>query len=545
MNKKKQALNIYAEDIEGKPIHIDQAQSGRKGYYCIGCKKQMEARKSKISSRASYFAHVPINVETQTERECTYSDETYRHKLAKEILQRIKKIKVPNLYKYPPTGVIGKANELAASRYIETVKVKNEIQFYENEEGVIQYGRNIKFNGGEKKYLLIQPDVTFFDADNVPILFIEIVATHKVDSDKLLKLKRLGIDTVQVSVPKSSPEEIEKTFHKTHRTEWLFNYEQETTPYILIPKGNNQGISPNNEFQRKLSEKSESYECKKAQINNLIRTIKKCLGSELYKSIERGINSELFRIKENTKEHQRRLEELRKNSRDRAIQKTKQERERIEIEESNFETRQTSFRQKTDDLGGRYQQKRIELINAEEKLAKELANARETFRASCEEEINRIKEQIEHIEGTPVNFRNEIERLGLEERTVTENISNQIRRIEVEQDEINEKRTDLENIYRQVEDGIRNEFREKEKEFESRINNYREQLNKGAEGHRERISKAIEDRDDEGDYPINQRIKGLLRKRGTLLFIRDGKKDLKRFRAIKKILDSGEFKKWI
>lgn len=543
MNKKKQALNIYAEDIEGKPIHIDQAQSGRKGYYCIGCKKQMEARKSNL--RASYFAHVPINVETQTERECTYSDETYRHKLAKEILQRIKKIKVPNLYKYPPTGVIGKANELAGSRYIETAKVKNEIQFYENEEGVIQYGRNIKFKGGEKKYLLIQPDVTFFDADNVPILFIEIVATHKVDSDKLLKLKRLGIDTVQVSVPKSSPEEIENTFYKTSRTEWLFNYEKETTPYILIPKGSNQGISPNNEFQRKLSYKSESYECKKAQINNLIRTIKKCLGSESYKSIERGINSELFRIKENTKEHQRRLEELRKNSRDRAIQKTKQERERIEIEASNFETRQTSFRQKTNHLGGRYQQKRIKLINEEEKLAKELANARETFRASCEEEINRIKEQIEHIEGTPVSFRNEIERLGIEERTVTENIANQIERIGVEQDAINRRRKGLGSAYKQVEDEIRNGFREKEKDFESRISNSRGQLEKRTEGHRERISKATENRDSEGDHPINQRIKGLLRRRGILLYIRDGKKDLRKFRTIKRILDSGEFKKWI
>ncbi|BDS10934.1 hypothetical protein [Aureispira anguillae] len=545
MNKKKQAKNVYAEDIKGKPIHVDQAESGRKGYHCLGCGKEMEARKSKINSRASYFAHVPINVQIQTGRECTYSDETYRHKLAKETLQRIKKIKVPNLYKYPPAGLIGKINKLANSKYIEAFEVKNEIQFYENEEGVIQYGRNLGFKEEGNKHLLIRPDVTFFNEYNIPILFIEIVATHKVDSSKLSKLKRLGIDTIQVSIPKGSPGEIEETFHKTNRTEWLFNYEQETTPYLFIPQGSNQGVSPNNEFQRKLFEQYESYECKKAQLSNLIRTIKKCLGSESYKSTERGINSELFRVKENTEKHHRRLEDIREKASDRANKRTQSERERIKSEESNFETRREQFQQKTNDLGKRYQYKKSELINEEEQLARQLTNARNEFRASCEEEIERIEEQIEQLGGTPISFRNEIDRLGLEERTITENISSQIQRIKDEEDTIDRRRKNLGEIYKQTGDGIKDRIREKEKDFESRINSSREQLTKRAEGYRERISKAVEDRNGEGDYPINQRIKNVLHKRGILGSIRDNEEEIKRLNIIKRILESGDFKKWI
>src|SRR5690606_18081618 len=37
----------------------------------------------------------------------------------------------------------------------------------------------------------------------------------------------------------------------------------------------------------------ETIKCRAAQINNLIRTINKCLGSELYRGIDGGLESEL------------------------------------------------------------------------------------------------------------------------------------------------------------------------------------------------------------------------------------------------------------
>lgn len=541
--RKQKVLNIYAKDLKGNPIHVDEAESGRKGYYCLGCDKEMEARKSKIQTRSSYFAHVPTNVET--EKKCTYSDETYRHKLAKEILQRIKKIKVPNLYKYPPFNTEGGAYKIQDSKFIDAAFVKNEIQFYENEEGIIQYGRNLEFKEGGEKHLLIQPDVTFFNKNGDPILFVEIVATHKVDFNKLLKLKRLGVDAIQVSIPKSSPEEIENTFYKTSRTEWLFNYEQETTSYISLPKENDQRVPSNNEFQRKLFEQYESYECKKAEINNLIRAIKKCLGSESYRSIERKLRSELFRVEENTKKHQRRLDDIRNEASRNAKKRTESKRKRLEEEEATFRTAKEGFQREINDMEGRYQRKRSEIIKSGENLVKKFTESTRDLRANCSGRIERIREQLETFGRTPTALENEIRRLELEEREVTENISNQIGRIGREQEEITSRRASLGKEYEYVKDGIRAEFREKERNLESRTNHVRGQLKKETEGYRRRVFEAVKNKDSEGGEPINKRIKKLLYERRTLLSIRDGKEDIKRLKTIKRILESGEFKKWI
>lgn len=88
--------NVYANNVKGKVIHISEACSGRKGYFCLGCERELQAIISKIENRISYVRHDLKAVKNQ--KKCTYSDETYRHKLAKEILQRIKKIKVPVVY---------------------------------------------------------------------------------------------------------------------------------------------------------------------------------------------------------------------------------------------------------------------------------------------------------------------------------------------------------------------------------------------------------------------------------------------------------------
>jgi hypothetical protein len=135
-------------------------------------------------------------------------------------------------------------------------------------------------NESQQKYLLSKPDVVFFDSNGKPILLIEVVATHKVSTEKKVKLKRLGIDSIQIAIPKDSPENIEKTFRITERTKWIYSHEQENTPYIPIPFSDSTAILSVDEDQRKLLE--ESFICRKAEINNLIRTIRRCLESKQY-----------------------------------------------------------------------------------------------------------------------------------------------------------------------------------------------------------------------------------------------------------------------
>lgn len=291
--------NIFASDVKGNPIYIDDAISGRKGYFCLGCEREMQAVKSIIRGRKSYFRH---DVEANKAKgKCTYSDETYRHKLAKEALQLSKRIKVPAILKYHPTNE-GDALLIKPSHYIEAHSVSVEIPFYETDDGEVRWGKDI----GEGQNLLFRPDVAFFDVNGQPILLIEIVATHKLTEDKIILMRRLGIDTVSVTVPKDSPAAITQTFDGTSRTKWIYNYEQETTQYISLSDSNAEAISFIDEQQGR--DFKITLKCRQAEIGDLIRRIGRCLESEQFRTIDESNRRELQRVKENTDELLRDIE---------------------------------------------------------------------------------------------------------------------------------------------------------------------------------------------------------------------------------------------
>jgi hypothetical protein len=277
-------------------IHISEATSGKKGYYCIGCSKELQARKGDIYMH--HFAHDPADIKKNGH--CSYNDETYRHQLAKDILQNLKSIKVPDICKYPPAEMQGETYLLKESYWVNAHTVQQEIQFYEDEAGNIQYGQKIDFTATSKKHLLIQPDIAFFDETGKPILLIELVATHRITSEKLLKIRRLGIDTVQVSIPKSAPEAIKNSFSNPQKTKWVYNNEQEQADYFSISKGSYPRVSFIDEWQRALIQSIETAKCTKIRIINLIRTIEKCLGAESYRIAEQAIRREISRVEENT-----------------------------------------------------------------------------------------------------------------------------------------------------------------------------------------------------------------------------------------------------
>ena len=223
--------------------------------------------KSQIEGRKSYFRHDATDVKNN-KRKCTFSNQDYRHDQAILFLERLKKIKVPILYKYPPVKKLGPIIKIKESQFIEAYFTKKEITFYETENGEVKFGSNPDI---EDRYLLIKPDVVFFNNKKEPILLIEVVATHKVDDEKKAKIRRVGIDTVQVSIPKASIEDIKNIFSETVYTKWIYNYEQENTPYIQSSNAGSEGIPQVDEIQRHLFE--ESFECRQSQIRNLVRTI--------------------------------------------------------------------------------------------------------------------------------------------------------------------------------------------------------------------------------------------------------------------------------
>ena len=470
--------NVYALNTKDETIHISEAESGRKGYFCLGCKRELQAVKQTKENRISYFRH--DHNALKGDGLCAYSDETYRHQLAKQILLNYKRVKVPAVYKYPPKDLSGLiANLISKEKIIEASFGVPELSFYEDNNGVIHF-ENIFPDSNENK-LLIRPDITFFDNQSKPILLIELVATHKLTEEKKLKIKRLGIDCIQITIPKDSPENIEKVFDSTDKTKWIYNYEQESREYIptTIPGG--EGISFIDEDQRKLFE--ESYKCRMSQIGNLLRTIKRCLESEQYTESVGNLESEISRVEGNSdaerdnlerirRDHKLRIEALRAGIRAKVDARYQREIDRIISERTRLKGEET-------EIAKSIEQHRIRI---EEELSKQLpfsiAEERSRYR-NLEEGYQRKKSELigkdENEDRIIGQRRDAINRL---ESEITENGQS-----------INRERSEIETIERKInkESGIEKDYRDEIQSIEDQIKRIGEENVR----HRSKLSERI------------------------------------------------------
>ncbi len=360
--------NDWALDINRKRIHISQAQSGRKGYYCPACSQEMLACLSEIIR--SHFKHDFRDVEHKGK--CTFSNETFRHKIGKEILQRIKQIKVPALNKYPPKGEEGRPMRVRKGETIRAHRVEIEMPFYEDQQGEVKWGR---IDQVDEKNLLIQPDVAFFDKSGHPTLLIELVATHKPDEDKLAKLKRLGINTVLVRLPKGTEEEIEATFAVSSSTRWAYHYEEQITEYVPVPARNQNDLSEADVEQRKLFE--ETFECRAAEVRNLLRAIKKCLGGEHYRAAEGGLRQEISRVAGIADGESHELQGIRRAIRERLDESVGDRRGAIEDRRRELSAKESQLYQ-------RYQSKRRALSDQVEKTERQTGLVEEEISGTIE-----------------------------------------------------------------------------------------------------------------------------------------------------------------
>src|SRR5690554_6290091 len=338
--------SLYAYELDNKVIFIGDVLEDDKGlgpgYFCLGCKKQMQAvlPKTKVSK---YFRHHVAK--SSPENRCTYSQESHRHLLSKTFLKDLNRIKVPSLYKYPDSDD-DPIYQIREADFVKAHSVVLEKAIFEDKNGEVQLISKDKI---DKKYLFIIPDAILLNEKNEPILLVEFVATHKPDQEKLMKLKRLGIDAVQVNVPKSSPEEIKRNLLISKNTKWLFNNEEQNTPYVQISEEDPRRVYDVDELQRSLFE--EGYKCRSAQLGDLIRSIKRLLGSESYRTIEHDIESEIRRITLASERAESELEELREKHSRSGI-------ERQRVRRENFEKSREKFSLKAAELEGRYLSKR-------------------------------------------------------------------------------------------------------------------------------------------------------------------------------------------
>lgn len=528
-NKYKEPDNDWANDVKGNPIHISQAESGAKGYYCMGCTKQMQAVKFKNVNHQSYFRHHIIDIDT-SRVECVHASKEYREKLAYFYFMRVKQIKVPAVYKFPPKGEEGNPILLEEATTITAHRVDRELTFYENEEGEIKWGKNPEI---EERFLLIRPDAVFFDKNDKPILFLEFVITHKPDIDKLNKLQRIGINTVQIIVPKLPEPELEKSISSASKVKWTYNEIESNTQYIPISTGDTAGIPFIDEEQRKLF--TESYKCRTAQIGNLIRSIKRCLASQSYRRAEHLFEQEIQRVERNTTDTRKRHEELRNTIQKRVKAEFREQDELFRRAEEEFgeilakenariqrefdgakEIQETNFRE----LEERYFAKREEYSNTERELRTEILKTQSNIDSnenvglqfgsireatiSLQREIDGVERGRETIRTKFDTARREIESRfdgykRIEQTRHSENYRVTRTRIDSLQSEFERRRKDITKYFEQENSRVERDFKldgerigNKTEDFRRRINDFMEGKNPNRDGLPERFKRLFD-----------------------------------------------------
>lgn len=190
---KKQLNLIYALKND-KIVYIDDVESGLKcECYCPACGEPLVAKKG--NKMTHHFAH-------KAEHNCEYGYESSLHLAAKDILSKTKKFTLPAVYlefqeSYKEKELISESKEIE----IDIVKL-------------------------EKRFGALIPDVVLYSRDKC--LFVEIFVTHKIDEEKLIKLQKENISTIEIDLSKCektiSKEELENILLSDHESKsWKFN----------------------------------------------------------------------------------------------------------------------------------------------------------------------------------------------------------------------------------------------------------------------------------------------------------------------------------
>ena len=240
---------------DNKTIMISDLTEDERGLkcrcYCPYCNKQLVAKLGKV--REHHFAHNSHN------NVCTYGTETGLHKLAKEILE------AANYILLPPLKVVYKSKSTNPNDFHICYKNKTPYKnkTYDSSQVIIEsdklYYDSVKIENrlGNIHNGVIIPDIIIYKK-NIPLI-IEIAVSHKVDENKLKKIKNKNISAIEILLKQEdlfslSKEELtNEIINNIKNKYWLYNRKAENKIFKIIGD-NNSIIEKELEMQRKLDE---------------------------------------------------------------------------------------------------------------------------------------------------------------------------------------------------------------------------------------------------------------------------------------------------
>ncbi len=171
--------NLFYGLLDNELKHISEVKNGLKcDCICPACEKKLVARNGG-QKRIHHFAHYES-------AECKYGVQTSIHIAAKNILERVKKIRVPAVTVFVNTEIEKTRFEFISHGQFEKVSAERYIEFQE----VIL----------EKKLHKYIPDVVLISKGKR--LIVEIAVTHFVGRKKLDKIIKSKISAVEIDLSK-------------------------------------------------------------------------------------------------------------------------------------------------------------------------------------------------------------------------------------------------------------------------------------------------------------------------------------------------------
>jgi len=157
--------------------HISDVENGLKcDCICPACNEKLVAKNSG-TKRINHFSHY-------TNKVCKYGAQTSLHLAAKNILEKVKRIKVPRVEIFINKGIEKGRNEFISKG--EFIEISND--FYIPIENVIL----------EKKLHTYIPDVVILSKGKK--LIVEIAVTHFVGREKLKMIKDSKISAIEINL---------------------------------------------------------------------------------------------------------------------------------------------------------------------------------------------------------------------------------------------------------------------------------------------------------------------------------------------------------
>lgn len=511
--------HFYAKRIsDGAEVHINQASSGR-GYICIGCSRDMQAVRHKLIGYTDFFRHDAKYVEQSNK--CTFSDHIYRKGVAISSLLLEKRIKVPAIRKYSPTDPNAPPMEIEPVQFRYATTVKTNLLFYEDENGEIKTAQAMPDGNN---VVLFKPDVVFFNHEKQPTLLIEIVKVFKVSDGAKANLRRLGINTLQITLPKESRQAIFDSLFQTGRSKWIYTNEQQFTNYVQSAQRDFGGIEAFDDVERKLHE--ESVTCRVNQIANLIRSVNKCYQSEQYRETEQRLSGELLETRRLVEANRKRRDQLEIDLGAELNRQYNHQLEELAIRGSELRKEQIEFSNYKAELEKRYRAKSAELEQQKRALSIEeneiddeelnVSNETATVETALERTGRTIAERagdlefefkmcLNQLSGTTNQIRSAIVEKTTDVCDLQQRIDNLQKQFEGFGSSAEQKITDQINSIQQQEDRLPEQFKQQGVELDERFEKLRAEA-----------VASIEREDRSGSSSISRYIKTLFDRRAEL-----------------------------